>query len=77
MLHACTDSISRDNYFCCRPAGKASLLRNSAVRGLAAICTGLTGSDSMAVYLTVWLGAPLELLSSVAAPIPGGDLGAS
>ena len=47
------------------------------VRELAVFCAGLTGGDSMAIYLIVWPVAPLESLCSVAAPIPGGDLGAS
>ena len=66
-----------DNNYHRRPAGKAGLLRNSTVREVAVICTGLTGSASMAIYLIVWPGAPLELLCSVAAPITGGDMGAS
>ena len=66
-----------DNYYRRRPVGKAGLLRNSAGRGLAVICTGLTGSDSMAIYLIVWPGVPLELLCNIAAPIPGGEMGAS
>ena len=47
------------------------------VKGLSVIGMGLTGRDSMAVYLIAWPGVPLELLCIAAAPIPGGNLGAS